>query len=79
MHDDVIYDHTCAITVAIRSSCFFCFEIKIGFLTLSRPAAFGDFPKKPHLNDVALRGNFSGPVCSKDPIKVSKDTASLLV
>jgi len=28
---------------------------------------------------VALRGNFSGPVCSTDPAKVSKDAASLLV
>jgi len=28
---------------------------------------------------VALRRNFSGPVCSTDPVKVSKDTASLLV
>jgi len=26
---------------------------------------------------VALRGNFSGPVCSTDLIKVSKDAASL--
>jgi len=28
---------------------------------------------------VALRRNFSGPVCSTDPVKVSKDAASLLV
>jgi len=28
---------------------------------------------------VDLRGNFSGPVCSTDPVKVSKDAASLLV
>jgi len=28
---------------------------------------------------VALRGNFSGPVCSTDPVKVSKDAVSLLV
>ena len=28
---------------------------------------------------MALRGNFSGLVCSTDPVKVSKDTASLLV
>jgi len=28
---------------------------------------------------MALRGNFSGPVCSTDPVKVSKDAASLLV
>jgi len=28
---------------------------------------------------VALCGNFSGPVCSTDPVKVSKDVASLLV
>jgi len=28
---------------------------------------------------VGLRGNSSGPVCSTDPVKVSKDTASLLV
>jgi len=28
---------------------------------------------------VALRGNFSGLVCSTNPVKVSKDVASLLV
>jgi len=28
---------------------------------------------------VALCGNFSGSVCSTDPVKVSKDAASLLV
>ena len=28
---------------------------------------------------VALRGNISAPVCSTDPVKVSKDAASLLV
>jgi len=28
---------------------------------------------------VALRGNFSGPVCSTGPVKVSKDAASLQV
>ena len=28
---------------------------------------------------MALRRNFSGPVCSTDPVKVSKDAASLLV
>jgi len=28
---------------------------------------------------MALRGNFSGPVCSTDPVKVSKEAASLLV
>jgi len=28
---------------------------------------------------MALRGNFSSPVCSTDPVKVSKDAASLLV
>jgi len=28
---------------------------------------------------LALRGNFSGPVCSTDQVKVSKDAASLLV
>ena len=28
---------------------------------------------------VVLRGNFSGPVCSTDLVKVSKDAASLLV
>ena len=28
---------------------------------------------------MALRRHFSGPVCSADPVKVSKDAASLLV
>jgi len=39
-------------------------------LTLWRPAAFGDFRKKNAETHVALRGNFSGPVCSTDPVKV---------
>jgi len=26
---------------------------------------------------LALHGNFSGPVCAADPVKVSKDSASL--
>jgi len=28
---------------------------------------------------VALHGNYSSPVCSTDPVKVSKNVASLLV
>jgi len=27
---------------------------------------------------VALRGNFSAPVCSTDPVKISKNAASLV-
>jgi len=42
------------------------------------PAAFRDFRKNAETH-VALCGNFSGPVCSTDPVKVSKDAASLLV
>jgi len=40
----------------------------------------GIFGKKtPKRTWVALRGNFSSLVCSTDPVKVSKDMASLLV
>jgi len=28
---------------------------------------------------VALRGNFSGPVSATDPVKISKDSASLVI
>ena len=28
---------------------------------------------------MVLRGNFSGLICSTDPVKVSKDTASLFI
>jgi len=28
---------------------------------------------------MALHGNFSGPICFTDPVKVSKDAASFLV
>jgi len=42
-------------------------------------AWFRGFSEKKHLNAVALRGNFSSPVCSTDLVKVSKDVASLLV
>jgi len=31
------------------------------------------FSEKNTETYVALRGNFSGPVCSSDPVKVSKD------
>jgi len=37
------------------------------------------YSEKKSLMHVALRGYFSGPVCSTDPVKVSKDVASLLV
>jgi len=48
-------------------------------LTLWRPATFGDFQDKNTETHVALRGNFSGPVSGTDPLKVSKDAASLVV
>jgi len=50
----------------------------IKILTLSYPAAFGDFRDKNTEMHVALCGNFSGPVYATDPVKVSKDTASLV-
>jgi len=34
--------------------------------------------KKTADSHVALRGNFSAPVCSTDPVKVSKNVASLV-
>ena len=48
-------------------------------LTHWRPLGFVDFPKKNVQTHVALHGNFSSPVCSTDPVKVSKDATSLLV
>jgi len=48
-------------------------------LTLWRPAAFGDFRKKDTEMHVALRGNFSGPVSTTNPVKDLKDAARLLV
>jgi len=39
---------------------------------------FRGFSKKKRLN-AALCKNLSGPVCSTDTVKVSKDAASLLV
>jgi len=46
---------------------------------LWRPAAFGDFREKNTETQVALRRNFSGPVSATDPVKSSKDAASLVV
>jgi len=40
---------------------------------------FQRFLKKNAYTHVALRGNFSSPVCSADLVKGSKDAASLLV
>jgi len=34
--------------------------------------------KKTVDSHMALRGNFSAPVCSTDPVKVSKNAASLV-
>jgi len=48
-------------------------------LTLWCLAAFGNFQEKIPESHMALRGNFSGLLCATDPVKVSKDTASLLV
>jgi len=46
--------------------------------TLWRPATFGDFRGKNTETHVALRGNFSGTVSATDPVKSSKDAASLV-
>ena len=46
--------------------------------TLWHPAAFGDFREKNADTHVALRGNFSGPISTTDPVKSSKDEASLV-
>jgi len=51
----------------------------IDMLTLWCLAAFGDFREKNTKMHVALCGNFSGPVSATDPVKGSKDVASLLV
>ena len=50
----------------------------ISFNTLASARIRG-FSKKNAKTHVALHGNFSGPVYSTDQVKVSKDTASLLV
>ena len=56
-----------------------CTKELLKHLTLWRLAAFGDFQKKKRLTHVALCRNFSGLVCSTDPVKVSKDMVNLLV
>ena len=48
-------------------------------LILRRLAAFGDFRVKTTETQVVLHGNFSGSVSATDPVKGSKDAASLLV
>ena len=52
---------------------------KIWFVNSLASGCFQRFSKKNALTHVALRGNFSGPVCSTDLVNVSKDAASLLV
>ena len=46
-------------------------------VTLWRPSAFGDFWEKNTETHVVLRGNFSSPESATDPVKISKDVASL--
>jgi len=48
-------------------------------LTLSRLAKIGNSRTKTTGSHVALRGNFSGLISATDPVKGSKDAASLLV
>jgi len=48
-------------------------------LTLSRLGEIGNSRTKTTGLHVALRGNFSGPVSATDPVKGSKNKASLLV
>jgi len=51
----------------------------VNYSTFLNTLASGRFREKiPELH-VALCMNFSGLVCATDPVKVSKDTASLLV
>ena len=52
---------------------------KIPFINSLASARFQGFLEKNDSTFLALRGNFSSPVCSTNPVKVSKDTASLLV
>jgi len=65
--------------------CFYSFykvralETKDNYLTLWRPAAFGDFQEKNTETHVALCGNFSSLVSATDLVNGSKDAASLLV
>jgi len=48
-------------------------------LTFLRPAEIRNSRAKTTGSHVALRRNFSGPVIATDPVKVSKDTASVLI
>jgi len=43
---------------------------KVNNLTLGRPVAFGNFRETIPESHEALRGNFSGPVCVTDLVKV---------
>jgi len=49
------------------------------FLNNLAPEWFRGFSEKNAWKHVALHGNFFGPVCSTDLVKVSKDATSLLV
>jgi len=53
--------------------------LKLALFTLWRPLGFGDFQKKKRLNARGFAREFLGLVCSKDPVKVSKDVTSLLI
>jgi len=59
-----------ALAVAVKT--------KASSLTVWRPAAFGDFQEKNREKHVALCKNFSGPLNATDPVKGSKNVASLL-
>jgi len=54
------------------------YENNFCFWTLRRPGALGDFRKKNTKTHVALHENFSSPVSATDPVKISKDVASLV-
>jgi len=59
--------------MVLRTTC-----IKTVKLTLLRLAGFGDFCTKTTGSHVASRKNFSSLVSAADPVKSSKDSASLV-
>jgi len=54
-------------------------RLKCSLLTISHPLGIGDFRKKTPKRTWFCLGISSGPVCSTDSVKVTKDAASLLV
>jgi len=61
------------------TKCIWFYQLLYAVNTLASARIQGFSEKNNTETHVALQGNFSGPVSSTDPVKVSKDAASLLV